>query len=286
MKHFILFFSALLAVSCGSLTSQDITLPADPVVAPSVILPMVPVLVQPETPPDPLPKPESVSTLKPDEFYVVESTRELIALSSPPGIISIESTTGPIKVRGIFADGTGKIETRGYRSAYVYFITAESPGKVELILIPVGVSTQSDIVRQVLTVSGVGPRPGPDVVPDPVVPDPVIPVVTTGKLKVLIIDDPSMRASIPASQISAMEGQAVRDYLKTHCTITDSTPDFRAISPRQDVSNQAAWIKTAFAEPRPALPFIAITNGTAGFAGPLPLTMEETLTLLKKYGGP
>jgi len=286
VKHFILLFSTLLMVSDGALTSQEISPSPDPVVTPTIRLPVVPVLVEPDTPPEPVPASEAISTLKPDEWYVVESTRELIVLSSPAGVVDIESAAGPIKVRGLFADGTGKIETRGYRAAFVYFITASSPGKVELILIPAGVSTETDIVRQVLTVSGIGPNPPPVV--DPVVPvDPIVPPTpTVGKLKLMILEDPSQRASLPASQVAVLTGQTLREYAKSHCTATDGAADFRMLSVRQDVSNQAAWIKAAFAEPRASLPFLVVSNGTSGFAGPLPATVAETMTLLQRYGGP
>ena len=270
------------------LTSQDIAPSPDQISSPTIRLPVVPVLVEPDAPPDPIPSPQVITTLTMDQWYVVESTRELIVLTSPDGVVAVEATPGPIKVRGLFADGTGKVETRAYRSPYVYFITGVSPGKTELILIPAGVSTQSDIVRQVLTVSGIGPIPPPIV--DPVIPvDPIVPPPpkpTVGKLKIMIIEDPSLRAAIPASQIAVMDGQTLREYAKSHCTAADGAPDFRMLSVRHDVSNQPAWIKAAFAEPRASLPFLVVSNGTSGFAGPLPATVAETMTLIQKYGGP
>jgi hypothetical protein len=108
----------------------------------AIRLPMTPVLVEPDN--TPVPSSEVISTLAADQWYVVESVGEVIALQSPEGIVGYSShTSGPIKVRGMFVDGTGKIETRTYSSPYVYFVTAKTSGKTELILIPIGVTAQA-----------------------------------------------------------------------------------------------------------------------------------------------
>jgi len=265
----------LIFAGCRCAFSEDI-------VTPKIILPVTPVLVEPDIQPAPLPniEPRVIGTIGLDEWYVVESSVELIALQSPDGLLAIDATSGPIKVRGKFSDGTGKTETREYRSPYVYFVTAEKTGTTELILIPVGVLDAKEIVRQVLVVSGTGPNPPPIPDPDdPVVPDPVTPA----KLQIVIIEDPS--ESIPPSQVAIRDGQALRDYAATHCTITNGTPDIRKLSIRQDISAEPEWIKKAFAEPRSKLPFLVVSNGKAGAAVPLPMTLEETMSILKRYGG-
>lgn len=279
---------AAIALTLLECRGDEITQPKPDTISTKIVLPMTPVLVEPNAPPAPEPtvEPRIIGTIKPDEWYVVESAIELIALQSPDGLLSIESTSGPIKVRGKFSDGTGKTETREYRSPYVYFITAEKTGTTELILVPVGVLDAKEIVRQVLTVSGLGPNPPPAPDPDdPVVPDPPGPV-TPAKLQIVIIEDPALRGSLPASQIAVMDGSEVRDYTKTHCVLTDGHPDFRKLSFRQDVSGQPDWIKNAFAQPRPSMPFLVVMTPSKIVAGPLPATVDETMTLLKSYGGP
>jgi hypothetical protein len=101
----------------------------------------------------------------------------------------------------------------------------------------------------------------------------------------VVIEDPTLRANLSSEQIAAMEGGDVREYCKTHCSVTDGTPDRRVLSLRQDVSNQPAWIKEAFTEPRTSLPWIVIITPTKRISGALPATVSETMALLKKYGG-
>lgn len=245
-----------------------------------IILPMTPVTTEPNQPVPVIdvsvPKP--ISQLAIGDWYVIESDIELIVLQSPDKLLTIEVSSGPVKAMGRFCDGNGKVESREYKRAFVYFVSSENPGKTELILIPVAVAAQADIVRQVLTVSGVGPQPPPVIVVPP-------PVILPTKLQVVIIEDPAERANIPASQIAIMDGAELRDYCKTHCTITDGTPDKRVLSVRQDISGQPEWVKQAFAEPRTSVPLLVILTPTKKISGPLPKTIEETMTEIKKYGG-
>lgn len=263
---------------------------------PSVVFPIVPVLDQKDVPAEDLPAPpprtpKFISELSEETWLVIESPSPIVVTSSPLGHVNVQPEEGPVRVRGKFADGTGKIETRVFSSKHLYFVNAVKSGKVEiLIYIPESSKEEKDILRYTLNVMGVMPIPPPDpVVPtpvDPVVPipvDPVVPVVPTGKLQIVIIEDPGM--TLPSSQVAAKDGQALRDYAASHCSKTDGAPDIRKLSIRQDVSTQPEWVKKAFAEPRSSVPFLVVSNGTAGAALPFPLTIEETLTILKKYGG-
>jgi len=44
-------------------------------------------------------------------------------------------------------------------------------------------------------------------------------------------------------------------------------------------------VKQAFAEPRTSVPLLVILTPTKKISGPLPKTIEETMTEIKKYGG-
>jgi len=242
----------------------------------------VPVLIEPDTPPPTNPNdPVRVSELGADQWYVVESSVPIIVISSPIGIVDIELSAGPIRVRGKFADGNGQIETRTYSQPYLAFVTPAAKGVTEIIVYPGGATQESDLLRQMLTV--MGPQPPPIV--EPILPDiPVVDPVAPGKIQVVIIEDPSDRANIPAAQISIMDGQRVRQYVQSHGT-DPADSNFRLLSLRQDVSQQPAWIKDAFSVDRPSLPYLVIVKGTQMIHGPLPPTMEDTMDLLTTHGG-
>lgn len=252
---------------------------------PAVVFPIVPILDQKDVPTEDLPTPppqtpKFISELSEETWLVIESPSPIVVTSSPLGHVNVQPEEGPVKVRGKFADGTGRIETRVFSSKHLYFVNAAKPGKVEiLIYIPDSSKEEKDILRYTLNVMGVMPNPPPD----PVIPAPVDPVTPTAKLQIVIIEDPGV--TLPASQIAAKDGQALRDYAESHCSKTDGSPDIRKLSLRQDVSSQPEWVKKAFAEPRSSVPFLVVSNGTSGAALPFPLTIEETLTILKKYGG-
>lgn len=255
-----------------------------------------PVITWPRSPaftepiPPPVPDARDIDTLRADEWLVVESSVELFVRRFPEDIIDVESTTGPIRVRGKFAGGTGKIETREYRTAYVYFLTTAKNGVVGVDLVPVGVTAETSIARHVLTVvDGTQPNPppkpdpGPGPTPEPPKPDPITPQ----KLQIVIIEDMTARGT--AEQISIIDGGDLREYCKTHCVMTSQDgyrfPDARHLSFRQDVSNQPEWIRTAFSQPRTSLPWLVVFTPTQTISGPLPATIEDMMSLLRKYGG-
>lgn len=278
----------LLVVQCCGTTQADEIKPVPDPINDQIHLPTTPVTVEPY---DPKPEEPStvIGTLSADQFYVIESTAKLITLSSPEGLVSFEETPGPIRVRGLFVDGSGKIETRTYNSPYVYFVTAVASGKTELILIPEGVTSQDDIVRQVLTVSGIGPRPGPV---DPVDPDdppipPVDPPILGKENRVLVIYESSDLPKYPPAQTAVFAASSLREYLNKKCVKgpDGKTPEFRIWDKDVDTSNVSTVWQDAMKLQRQSLPWIIVSNGSTGFSGPLPTDVDSTVTLLKKYLG-
>lgn len=201
----------------------------DEIKKPTIVLPINPVLVQPaDTVPVPPPvdpaKITVIEKIKQDEMYVVESDIELIVLTSPEGVLDCDKTKGPIRVHGKFSDGTGSLETRNYTSEFVYFFTAtKQGGKTELILVPVGVSEASGIVRQVLTVSGIGPNPPPDIDPEPepdVDPEPTPP---TGIRVLLLYNEDANR-----QQLDVVNSTEIVQWMTDNCAKSaDGRPEWR-----------------------------------------------------------
>jgi hypothetical protein len=138
----------------------------------------------------------------------------------------------------------------------------------------------------------VGPRPPPDEIkPKPIDPDvkPKPPVTTNpfgnvaGLHVMMVYADNS---PLPIGQHNAIYGAKVREYLNAKCGVGSdgSTKNYR-IWPASTISSgdEKVWVD-AFARKRESVPWIVIGNGAAGYEGPLPATVDETMALLKKYG--
>lgn len=269
----------------------------DPISNLDIQWPARPIITQPDDPaPSPqvnptIPSPSEVTDIRAGEMYVLEwPGTEFFAFGSPAGLVSVLKVNGPVTLFSKFSDGVDRSveELRTYNAPVVYVFRALKAGPVEVIAVPAGATDAGQMKRKTLTVMGLGPQPPPDgpvVVPDDPVVVPDDPDVPVGKIQVVIIEDPQQRNNIPASQLASMDSRLVRDYARSHCQVTEGTPDFRVLSLRQDVSNQPSWIQEAFKVQRTALPSIVILSGSKIISGPLPNTVEETLTLLQKYGG-
>ena len=251
MNRYSLFAFALFVVyGVAYATGGDITLPRTPV------------LIPPDT--TPVPSSETIGSLSADQFYVVESDTELITLTSPEGLLDIEASSGPIKVRGVFVDGADKIETRTYTSPFVYFVTAKASGKTELILIPTGITSQADIVRQVLTVSGVGPKPPPD---DDTKPKPQ---PTIKNVSIAIVEDTMNRSPDMAILMNQMHAWTA---------FVDSGNDWRSY----DLTTGEPKGKQAITDlngPAPGIVIYDKANRTMIHRGNMPATFAELKTLI------
>ena len=133
------------------------------------------------------------------------------------------------------------------------------------------------------------PTPTPPDPPKPTPPLPPVPII--GPLSVLIVFESGK--VYPAKQHSAMFGVKVRDYLKAKCATDPHVPpggDGKAYRVwDKDVDPSAAgklWVDMMARPRRSELPWITLTNGRDWFDGPLPADVEQTLALLRKYGGP
>lgn len=123
--------------------------------------PTAPVIVVPVPP-------NSVTILKPEYFYVVQSDSPSLLLPSPNGVVTITEETGPIRLRGKFVDGNGQVESRTYSGKQVWIVEGLSSGDVELLKVPHGAKTEKEVERRSIRVEmGVGPIPPPNPKPDP-----------------------------------------------------------------------------------------------------------------------
>ncbi len=239
-----------------------------------------PLVVQPA----PIPPPVSPSKLTAQQLYCVDSDIPIIVLAAPKGLVTIKEEAGPIRVRGLFVDGT-ETETRLFKGKQVFIVEAAGVGNVDLLVIPQGATKESDVIRKCLQVDNGDPRP-PPVPPGPNPPGPVPPIPDAG-FRVLIVEETAELSKMPASQVQIRTSKTVRDYLDAKCAIgpDGKTREYRIWDKDVPAQNDpSVAMKAALARPRASIPWIIISNGKAGYEGALPLTVADTMTLLKKFG--
>jgi hypothetical protein len=247
----------LLTIHCLTLGAGDIRLPMRSV----------------EVTPDPVSETrvEPVDTIRADEWYVIESDGPLFVLTSPTGILEVESIAGPMTFRGRFAGGD-KIETRTFSGPHLHLVTALKPGKAEVIVIPQGVTCAEDIIRQVLTVSGQGPKPPPD--DDPIPPD-GDPIPAVKNVSLAIVEDTMNRS--PDTAI-------LMNQLVAWTEFVDAGNDWRAYDLKTGESRGKQAI-TDLNGPVPGLVIYEKSTRKMIHRGDLPGTFSELKSLVGRLTG-
>lgn len=184
---------------------------------PTVILPMTPVLTEPEMievpqpPKKEYPKAREIDVVEFDKLYVIESETELFLFQAVGQHLKVVQLEGPRTIFGRFSDGTGDYESRDIKSKHIYVLQAITSGKVELFVVPSGVTDRSLVKTIALTVGkSLDPAPTPDTVPVPD-PDPT-PVPKVGFKALLLIDE----LASPKQQ-EASSSPEVEAWLTTNC---------------------------------------------------------------------
>lgn len=232
--------------------------------------------------PAPTPTPQAVTKLSADMLYVVEWDKDFFLLASPANLVTMVKEAGPITIRGVFADGNGKVQTKKFKGKNVYVVEAVGTGTVELLAVPSGVTDEATIVRKTLDVdSGAGPRPPPGPGPNP--PPGPAPIPLAG-FRVLIVYDP---ATLTDAQDGIIAGKAVRDYLQAKCVVgaDGKTKDFWIIQTGSDTASAPKWIGDAVQQRPDRKTFMLISDGAKGYDGPVPASADAALAELKKVGG-
>ncbi|MBA4191329.1 MAG: hypothetical protein C0467_25385 [Planctomycetaceae bacterium] len=174
---------------------------------PAIRIPSGPVVPQP-MPPAPGPV-DGVVRLIGDSQYVIDSDTPIVVLASPAGIVSIAEDAGPVRIRGRFVDGSGKSESRTFKGKQVFVVEGLLPGRVELLIVPVGATKAADVIRRTIDVdTGTAPIPPPTPKPDPKPEPKPDPVTKAVKVTVVICEDTATR--------TVAQGKAIND------------PEFRA----------------------------------------------------------
>lgn len=110
------------------------------------------------------------------------------------------------------------------------------------------------------------------------------PIADAG-FRVLIVEEAQERVKLPASQLTIFTSQELTDYCDAKCVKVNNTPEYRIYDKDIQLTNESDVWKKAMAIERKSLPWLIVSNGRSGYSGPLPLTIDETMQILKRYGG-
>lgn len=240
-----------------------------------------PTFVIPSPAPTPSPAPVR-QTLSAELVHVIEADKTAILIASPEGLVKITEEVGPVKFRGKFMNGSGKVETRTFNAKQVFIIEAIGTGKVELIIVPAGATTTADVIRKTVDVdSGHAPQP-PPTPPDPPKPVDPAPIPVAG-FRVLLIEESAERGKLTPGQFRVMFGKNMRDWLDANCVKENNQPGYRIYDKDAVTKGDLKHWQDAMTRPRQSVPWVIVSNGTTGFEGPLPATEDETMKLFQKY---
>ena len=281
MKSYFLLFIAF--ASCASAQETSTKPPFSPpaLSKSKIIFPIIPVLNEKDVPEDdhPSPPPERlpkfVSDLSEETWLVIESEDPIVVTSSPLGHVTVQPEEGPVKVRGKFADGTGKIETRVFSSKHLYFVNAVKQGKIEiLIFTPQVVTEEKDIPRFPLNVMGIAPIPPPEPKPPDPYPKPPDPVSDT--VFIAIVEDVLNRTPDTAIVMNATAGWV---------DLTKNGSSFRAYHIETGEANGKKAIQDAAGLGLPAMVVYDKPGGKVLRAIPLPLTFDGVKRVISELTG-
>lgn len=182
--------------------------------APSVRTPFkFPAARTPNAPP--VTTPGEALKLSGETLYVIPHDEPFLLFESHPTLaaspVTITRETGPLKIRGKFLDGSGTVETRTFSAKHLAIVepVAGASGRVELIAVPAGVTSEKDASRQLIDVNH-GAQPPPDEkkieppkpVPPDVSPEPKPKPVVSGPLYLVLVEELDERTPATAKLVN------------------------------------------------------------------------------------
>lgn len=206
-------YSMLLLASCLAINNANAQAPVKPVSEIRLPISKTPTM------------PSAVTELNTEQWFVIEADLPCIVLASRLGFVEVVAEQGPLRLRGRFADGEDKVETRTYTSKHLWILEAKVAGEVELLIVPSTAKDESAVLRRTLVVSGNGPRPPPkpDPKPEPV-PQPPEPV-KSDLLTAIVVEDALQRTTQTAGVIADLEyWKSIEKKVETLHVVPSASP--------------------------------------------------------------
>lgn len=230
----------------------------------------------PAPPPPPAPVGAAVKLLA-GQVYDVRCSVPCVVRAYPAGLVSIDAEAVPagetLRVRDNFTDGA---KSRAYKGPLtVYSVRAVASGTCDLVIVPLGLKAEADIVTVRLEVNaGKGPQPPPKPDDDPA-PQPkpadlwgFVIVEETGDAvagRAALLGDRDLAAFLKA------KGLRWRVVDKDVRTAAGETP-----------ADVRPWIEDAKGKPLPQV-YLVGKDGAKVYGGPCPKTAAELVKLIGGY---
>lgn len=131
---------------------------------------------------------------------------------------------------------------------------------------------------------GNGPLPPPG--PGPIPPDPKPPTpapIPVAGLRVLIVEETAERIKLTKGQLEFISSAKTRSWLDSICVKENNQPAYRIYDKDASAEGDSEVWRNAMARPRTTIPWIIVSNGTTGFEGPMPATVDEIKSLIQKH---
>ncbi len=141
--------------------------------------------------------------------------------------------------------------------------------------------------QRFVVVIGTPAPPVPPVPPIPPEPPPNPAPIPGPGFHAMIIYETADLEKLPKSQLNVLYAKSVRDYLNAKCTPTadGGKRGWYIVDANVSMDGESKLWQDALKVKRDSLPWLLISNGTSGYSGPLPATVDDTLKLLKQFGG-
>ncbi len=104
-------------------------------------------------------------------------------------------------------------------------------------------------------------------------------------LRVLIVYESAEATKLPAAQQSSLYSQGMRDEFNAKCVVgpDGKTKEWRIYDKDVAMGGESKLWQDAMKRSRASVPWVVVSNGVAGFEGPLPGTVADMKALLAKY---
>lgn len=264
-----LFFHFVLTALVSGLGPADPPAPAESIRLPDLVAPA-----------PPTPGPDAVQVIGADELFVVDSDIELFLRQSPAGVLTVTADAGPLRIRGKFVGGGGKIESKVFKGKFLYLIEAAQSGKADLFVIPKGVQADTSIIRRAVEAK-LAPIPPPPVPPFPPGPGPQPDPTPKGKAAAFMVVEETGAADAARGRLlnDAALAKFVRDNKLTVRVVDQNTVD-KDGNPPKDAAPYLQRVKDKAMK----LPVLFVVDAAGGVIY-ADTTAMDPAAILKILGG-